>query len=860
MPAALRREVRLLGDSLGQVLVAFGGQELLDDVERLRRTVIAARDSDDDERAAEQLVASWTLDRAEQVARAFTCYFQLINLAEERHRARALRERERDARPLQESLAEAVMEIRARHGDARLRELLADLLVHPVLTAHPTESRRRAVVAAVTRVGVRLEVLEDPRSSERERREATRRLLDDIDVLWRTAQLRSSELRPLDEVRSVMAVFDDSLFDTVPVIYREVLAALQQDGVDKEPAVPAFIRFGSWVGGDRDGNPSVTSEVTLRAMEIQSEHVLTGLETAAARTARALTVDDATTPPSADLLVRLERARAMDPEGFADIEARSHGEPHRQFLLHVADRIRATRLRDGRLAYGAAAELLADLEAVQDSLDEAGAHRLADGDLQDLVWQAVTFGFHLAGLEVRQHSGVHSSAAAEVASGADRSASTKEVLETFRAMRSIQDRFGLEACSRYVVSFAGDPLDVEKVFTLAAAATSPDAPPLLDVVPLFETVEDLEHAPAVLERMLELRPVQEQLERTGRLEVMLGYSDSTKQAGPVTATFSLYDAQAALARWSEAREVRLTIFHGRGGALGRGGGPANRAVRAQAPGSIGGHFKVTEQGEVVFARYLNPTIARRHLEQVASAVLMSSLPEVQAVAERAAQRFAGLRRQIEAPARAAYRELVESDGFAAWFARVSPLDELGRLRLGSRPARRAAGTRLDELRAIPWVFAWSQMRLNLPGWYGMGSGMDGAPLDELRAAYAEWPLFNVMLDNAEMSLAKTDRRIAERYLALGERPDLARRVLDEYDLTVKRVLSVTGHSRLLENRRVLSWAVELRNPYVDALSHIQLHALEELRRGTHDEEERARLERVLLVGVNGVAAGLQNTG
>ena len=860
MPAALRREVRLLGDSLGQVLVDFGGQELLDDVEALRRTVIAARESDEDERAAERLVASWSLDRSEQVARAFTCYFQLVNLAEERHRARALREREREAQPLRESLAEAVAEIRSRHGERRLRELLSDLLVQPVLTAHPTESRRRAVVAAVTRVGDELEALEDSRVPERERREAHRRLLEGVDMLWRTAQLRSTELRPLDEVRSVMAVFDGSLFEALPAIYRDLSNVLAESGGPEAAAVPAFVRFGSWVGGDRDGNPSVTADVTLQTVEIQAEHVLTGLERRAATAARAMTADDQTTPPSADLLLRLERARSLDPDGMAEIEARSHGEPHRKFLMHVAERIRATRLRDTRVGYTAPAELLSDLEAVQDSLEHAGAERLANGELQDLVWQVVTFGFHLAELEVRQHSGVHRKAIDEIASRAQRSPRTEELLETFRAIKSIQQRFGADACRRYVVSFASDPLDIANVYALAASATGRQQPPVLDVVPLFETVEDLERAPAILERMLELREVRDQLERNRRLEVMLGYSDSTKQVGPVSATFALYDAQAALARWAEAKEVRLTIFHGRGGALGRGGGPANRAVRAQAPGSIAGHFKVTEQGEVVFARYLNPTIARRHLEQVASAVLMSSLPEVQAVADRAALRFAALKRQIESPARAAYRALVESDGFDLWFARVSPLEELGGLRLGSRPARRAAGTKLDELRAIPWVFAWSQMRLNLPGWYGMGSGMDAAPLDELRAAYADWPLFNVMLDNAEMSLAKTDRRIAERYLALGERSDLTQRILDEYDRTVERVLAVTGHSRLLENRRVLSWAVALRNPYVDALSHIQLHALAELRRGGHADGERERLVRVLLVGVNGVAAGLQNTG
>ena len=857
VPAPLRREVRLLGDSLGQVLVDFGGQGLLDDVELLRRTVIAARGSDDEERAAERLVASWPVDRAEQVARAFTCYFQLVNLAEERHRARAIRTREGEDKPLPESLSEAVQEIRARHGDARLRELLADFLVQPVMTAHPTESRRRAVVAAVTRVGEQLEAIEDPRSSERERRAARHRLTDAVDVLWRTAQLRSTELRPLDEVRSVMSVFDDSLFGVVPQIYRDLQLAL--GGEATAVPVPAFIRFGSWVGGDRDGNPSVTARVTVDAVAVQAEHVLTGLETATARLARALTADSVTTPASADLLVRLAQARTMDAAGLADIEARSHGEPHRQFLLHAAERIRATRLGDPRLAYAGPSELLSDLEAVQDSLVEAGAARLASGELQDLIWQVLTFGFHLAELEVRQHSGAHAAAVAELAGGAQRTERTEEVLATFRAIKSIQDRFGAHACRRYVVSFAGDASDVAHVFTLAAAATGGE-PPVIEAVPLFETVEDLANAPYVLDRMLELEPVRRQLRLRGRLEVMLGYSDSTKQVGPVSATFALYDAQEALVRWSEARGVRLTVFHGRGGALGRGGGPANRAVRAQAPGSIAGHFKVTEQGEVVFARYLNPTIARRHLEQVASAVLMSSLPGVQAVAERAATRFAALKRQIDGPARAAYRGLVESQGFEAWFSRVSPLEELSRLRLGSRPARRSSGTTLEELRAIPWVFAWSQMRLNLPGWYGLGSGLAAAPLDELRAAYAEWPLFNVMLDNAEMSLAKTDRRIAERYLALGERSDLTRRVLDEYDLTVERVLAVTGHSRLLENRRVLSWAVELRNPYVDALSHIQLHALDELRRGSLDEAARLRLEEVLLVGVNGVAAGLQNTG
>jgi phosphoenolpyruvate carboxylase len=861
MPPALRREVRLLGEVLGQVLAEYAGDKLLEDVEQLRRTVIAARESEEDDGAAAHLVASWSIERAEQVARAFTCYFQLVNLAEERHRARAIRERDRGHTPISESLAEAVAEIGSRHGEEKLRELLSDLVVQPVLTAHPTESRRRAIVAAIMRVGAQLEVLDDPRASAREEREARRRLLEEIDLLWRTAQLRSTQVRPLDEVRSVMAIFDETLFRAVPELYRDLDAALGPDDAGmRPPMAPAFIRLGSWVGGDRDGNPAVTAKVTLEAMSIHADHVLRGLEAAITRIGRSLTADSVTTPPDEDLASRLASARMADPARFTDIAARSPSEEHRQYLLNAADRIRATRVSSGSNAYRSPRDLLDDLFAVQRSLAAAGARRIAYGELQNLIWQVQTFGFHLAELEVRQHSRIHELALADLNGGGQPSAQTGEVLATFRAINTIQERFGQDACRRYVVSFTRDAGDIANVYALAGAAAGGLAQAEIEVIPLFETVEDLRRAPHVLDGMVELEPVRRRLETTGRLEVMLGYSDSTKEVGPVSASLALYDAQADLVRWAADRGVRLTLFHGRGGALGRGGGPANRAIRAQAPGSIAGHFKVTEQGEVVFARYSNPAIARRHLEQVGAAVLMSSLPEVEEVARRAESRFHDLGTLIEKPARAAYRGLIESDGFEEWFSRVSPIDELGRLRLGSRPARRSQSDRLADLRAIPWVFAWSQMRLNLPGWYGLGSGLAAADLTELREAYNAWPLFNVLLDNAEMSLAKTDRRIAERYLQLGERSDLTAKLLSEYDLTVDRVLAVTGHQRLLENHRVLSWAVELRNPYVDALSHIQLNALAALRRETVDDHERERLEQVLLVTVNGVAAGLQNTG
>ncbi|TAN31636.1 phosphoenolpyruvate carboxylase [bacterium] len=860
MPAPLRKEVRLLGEVLGQVITESGGAELFEMVERLRRTVILARQSDEQAREAQQLVASWSLDRAEQVARAFTCYFQLVNLAEERHRVRALRERDRGPEPSPESIGQAVAEIRSRYGEGRLRELLDDLSIHPVLTAHPTEARRRAVVAATSRVGAQLERLDDPRASEHEQRDARRRLLEEVDTLWRTAQLRSSQVRPLDEVRTVLGVFDDSLFRIVPEIYRDLDTALQpRDAGRRAALVPPFLRFGSWVGADRDGNPVVTAEVTREALEVASEHVLIALEAAITRIGRALTADAVTTPPDSALQARLAEARDSEPLRWADIEARSPAERHRQYLVHVADRVRATRLATSS-GYRTPGELVDDLRVVQQSLASAGAPRLAFGELQHAIWQVETFGFHFAQVEVRQHSAILDLARAELESGGPRSAETDEVLATFRAMAAIQQRFGAESCRRYIVSFTRDATDIANVYSLAEMATRDSPPVVLDVVPLLETAEDLARAPSILDSMLELEQVQSRVRETGRIEVMVGYSDSTKEVGPVSANLALYGAQEALVRWAKRRRVRLTIFHGRGGSLGRGGGPANRAIRAQAPGSIDGHFKVTEQGEVIFARYAQPAIARRHLEQVTSAVLLSSQPEVEAVVERAAGRFRSLAARVDGPARAAYRALVEADGFDEWFSRVTPVDELGRLRLGSRPARRAAGHRLDELRAIPWVFSWSQVRLNLPGWYGLGSGLAAAEIGELKEAYEAWPLFGSLLDNAEMSLAKTDRRIASRYLDLGSRPELKARLLAEYDLTVEKVLAVTGHTRLLENRRVLSWAVELRNPYVDALSHIQLHALEALRGTAAGAEERERLEQVLLLTVNGVAAGLQNTG
>ena len=886
VPAPMRRDVRLLGDLLGEVLRESGGQELLDDTERLRHAVIAARRSADDAlHHISDMIAAWPLERAETVAHAFTVYFHLANLAEEHQRIRTLRERDTGEQPVRESLAESVAAIRAEYGAARVATLLADLRVHPVLTAHPTEARRRAVTEALRRIGALLTSLDDGRLGASERTEVRRRLREEIDLLWRTSALRAVAMQPLDEVRAAMTAFDETLFRVVPSLYRSLDRALSGPASGRvASAAPPFLRFGSWIGADRDGNPFVTAEVTKQTAGIQAEHVLRALENATERIGRALTVHAGPPPPvGPDVASAIEAARCAHPDLIDEIMNRSPEEPFRAYLLYAARRLRATRQgvvggpsaadQPGTpgLAYHGPAEFIADLRLVQRELASAGAVRQAYGELQHLLWQAETFGFHLAGLEVRQHSAVHAQALRELAGGGEASERTREVVATFQAITWLQDRFGTEACRRYVVSFTRSAADIAAVYELARLSVPDGCPPQLDVVPLFESGADLENSTRVLDDMLLLEPVAARLAATGRqLEVMLGYSDSAKELGPVSATLRLFAAQQRLTRWAEANDVRLTMFHGRGGALGRGGGPAGRAVLAQPPGSVGGRFKVTEQGEVIFARYGHPVIAQRHLEQVASAVLLTSAtPHPRAYEPAAEERFRQVAGRLDTGALSAYRALVEADGFSEWFARISPLDEIGAMRIGSRPARRgvAAAAGLDDLRAIPWVFAWAQTRVNLPGWFGLGSGLaavaDGAGagaeggLPALQDAYRNWPLLAVLLDNAEMSLAKTDRRIAARYLALGGREDLTAMVLDEYDLTRRLVLQVTGHDRLLADRKVLSRAVALRDPYVDALSLLQLRALTALRNGA---EERERLERLLLLTAGGIAAGLQNTG
>ncbi len=828
--------------------------------------------------AAVALIDGLDVRDAQLLARAFAAYFHLANLCEENYRAAALRERERKvaldapADPVNE-MTGAYRRLIDEVGPARARKLLARLEFHPVFTAHPTEARRRAVEVKIRRIAELLE--ERPHLGGSDLAENERALFYEIDALFRTSLVAVQKPTPIEEADTVLNVFDATLFETVPKIYRRFDDwALGGQAGRVEPLCPAFFRLGSWIGSDRDGNPNVTAKVSRKVAWKFSAHVLARLEQATRAVARDLTLESSTTPPSDELAALWGRQKELSETLTGRVGAVAGSEPHRAVLTVVADRLKATVDRMADLMYADAEELLADLRCVQRSLAAAGAVRAAYGPLQTLVWQVETFGFHLAEMEFRQHSLVHARTLADIRKhGAHGERGplqpmTVEVLDTFRALGAIQKRNGLRAARRYIVSFTKSADDVRAVYELCRLAFAREEDmPVLDVVPLFEQLEDLENATTVLEEMLAIPEVARRLDENGRrLEVMLGYSDSSKDAGPVSATLALHRAQGRITSWAQGHGIDLTLFHGRGGAVGRGGGPANRAVLAQPKGSVNCRFKLTEQGEVIFARYGNPVLATRHVESVAAATLLNSAPSVERVNDGAARGYAAMAESLDEAAHERYLDLVRAEGFAPWFETVTPLAEIGLLPIGSRPAKRGLGAQsLDDLRTIPWVFSWSQARVNLAAWYGLGTACERlGSLDALRGAYREWPLFATFVDNIEMSLAKTDEAIARMYLDLGDRLDLSEEVLEEMRLTRSWVLRIVGDAWPLQHRRVLGQAIRIRTPYVDALSLMQVRALRTMRllaqRGELDEGRRREFVHLVLCTVSGVAAGLQNTG
>ncbi len=966
----LAREVRLLGALLGQVVAEQEGAPALELVERVReRTIALRRDGDPAVRAAlDTELATLSTREIATLARAFSTYFQLVNLAEEKERVRQLRRRARAAgrAPLDDSLDEAVVLLR-RAGLSRdaIAGRMARLRISPVLTAHPTEARRRTVLVALRRVYALLDRLDDPRLTPTDDAEVRRRLREEITLLWRTADLRQARPTPLDEVRSAMVFFDATLFTATPDLYRAADGAL--DAADapeggpgtgaaseigsaadhgrtgtRPPASPAFLAWGSWIGGDRDGHPYVTAETTTEAFRIQADHLLHGYEAVATRLMASLAARPRPGVAAAPALVRrLARDEDDLPESMREMAARFPHEPYRRRLGAIAERLRRTRAylaerpgpQGGR--YANPEELLLELGELREALVADGLERLAYGGLQEFRWQVETFGFHLASLEVRQHAAVHRAARSalesappdllrQVAPGV----TAAEVIATFRAMAALQRRAGEAAIHRYVISFTTGPDDVATVRWLAARAADPAIPasatsgfppgmPTLDVVPLFESAEALESAGSILAALMADPAYRAHVrERGDRQEVMLGYSDSNKESGYVAANWLLYRAQEDLVAAARASGVELTLFHGRGGAIGRGGGPTHRAVLAAPAGAVDGRLKLTEQGEVIAARYANPVIARRGLEQVTSATLLAAAhvtddgitstgsagatgsgvaatagsavtAAVAAVADGRA-----VMNELAAEARRAYRALVwDEPAFERVFGEATPIAAISGLRLGSRPAARGPGltgtvatpsaggapyvpgepqgASLASLRAIPWVFAWTQVRLNLPGWFGLGSALAAferahgeAGLADLAALHRRWPFFRGLLQNAEVALARSDLAVGRRYAALAgaDGTRLAERVEAEHARTVRLLLRISGRAALLDGVPALQRSIALRAPYLDPLNELQVLLLGRLRGVPEGHPSRVELERLVALTISGIAAGVQGTG
>ena len=909
----LAREVKLLGALLGQVIVEQEGLAALQLVERVRKATIAVRREGGgvaQRRHLSALLDELDLPAAEILIRAFSLYFQLTNLAEEKQRIRRLRQRERNVSrgAIDESLAQAVSSLR-RQGvdDPSLQQLLHRLTIAPVLTAHPTEARRRTMLVALRRAYRLLEQLDDPRLTPSEDADIRRRLREEITLLWNTPPLRTQAPTPLDEVRSVMAFFDESLFTVTPRLYRALDRALdhrseadRREGRSaaaarvsgstgtRPPFVRPFLAWGSWIGGDRDGNAGVTAAITEHTLRIQADHVLRAYEAVCRRLMQTVAVAGT---PSAALEGRLAADRGQLPETAAQLERRFPEAAYRQRFGFIAERMRRTRLQlasgspsaegDGTLpavagAYRTPAQLATELSELADALLAQKLGRVAYGAVQELRWQVDTFGFHGLSLEVRQHSEVHSEALAvtDTASQASHGVSVAEVLATFRAIGQLQRHYGEGACCRYVVSFTRNAADVLNVLELARRA-APGGPAVrLDVVPLFESADALTGCAAIVDELLAGKAYLEHLRSRGmHQEVMLGYSDSTKESGALAAAWMLYGAQEQLVAAARRHGVKLTLFHGRGGAIGRGGGPMTRAILAQAPGSVDARLKLTEQGEVIADRYANPGIALRHLEQLAYAALLASTGEHDERAQLAAESGRAVLDELAEEGVRAYRALVwEEPHFEDYFRAATPIAELAQLAIGSRPPARRASVRpsLESLRAIPWVFAWSQSRANLPGWYGTGTALETyrsrhgrAGLERLQALYRSWPFFASLLDTAEMTLAKADMPVARRYASLAPTPEsrrIWRRIRGEHDRSVTQILAVTGRGRLLDDLPVLQRSIELRNPYVDSLSELQVRLLARLRVLPEGSRQREELVRLVHLTVSGVAAGLQNTG
>ena len=926
--APLRRDVRSLGTLLGVVLREQAGDELFAQVEALRQGTIRRRDAEAHgnaeqaarhDSAAMELVHALPVERAILLTRAFAFYFELINLAETNHRKRrriALRLSGQAGRQ-RGSLAGTFSEMRrVGIGAEEALNWLRRVLIVPVFTAHPTEAARRTVMFKRRRIGEFLEALDRIPLPAEDMARLEELVLAEITSLWQTDEVRSRRPTVYDEVKMGLDYYDVSIFETLPELYREISAALMAAyDLEIEPLeLPQVLRFGSWIGGDRDGNPFVTPEVTRAALRLARGHLLLYYERRLDEIIDLLTSSAQQRPVSEALLERLRAyvAQVHTPEAQV-FGSQYEFEYYRRFVICLKARIQRTLERTGEMpdsgggvpatpytlardhdkltqalpAYCSVQDFADDLETLRASLAANGGIRIARTLIDPLILQVRTFGLHLQTLDIRQHARIHAAALSEAigdtiapALKSGLSKETASVLETFRVVAEVKAGCSPEAIRHYVISGASSVEDVLAVIRLArlggvaveGTGEKPGLDPGLMSVPLFESIEDLRNAPSICRELWSRPDYRRLLESWGNWqEIMLGYSDSNKDGGMLTSTWEIFRAHRDLHVVAREAGIKLRIFHGRGGTVGRGGGPTHRAIFAQPFDSFDGQLRITEQGEVLNFKYADEVLAERNLELMIAASL-------DALARPNARdpegHFTGVLKpeweaaldELSSLAYDSYRKhILEDPGVITYFEQSTPVGELENAKIGSRPARRSDSPKLSDLRAIPWVFGWTQSRLLVPAWFGVGFAIDqylakSGALELLQTMAKEFPLFIDLIRNVEMALGKADLGTARLYSALVKDEKLRERIYDmfesEFHRTVRSVLAVTRQKELLQSNQVLAHSIKLRNPYVDPMHLIQVDMLRRKRGG----EDTPEVNRAIAATINGISAGLRNTG
>ena len=907
--SALRAEIHFLGAALGHVISELEGQATFKTVEKLRTLAKASRHGD--LKAAARLaktVATLTPQAAIHQAMAFTLYFELVNLAEENFRVTILRRRrfaqtDAKSKPMRESIENAIQQLKDDGvSSAEMQGLVDRLNIELVFTAHPTESKRRTLLTKLQRLA---EILRhrhfpelqgeapDPAQVERE-----------IASLWLTDRSRVAQPEVTDEARTGLWYFDTTLFATLPRLQMDMVLALERHYPAVRPP-RCWLTFGSWIGGDRDGNPNVTPAVTGEVLLMHRQLALTKLRQQVRELARSISVSDQRAKISREVRTLVEQNRNSSPR-LKQLSARYPHEPYRLLLAVLREQL------DGSVGAAGDEKTLASeaigetkflqagtvreiFDAIRRSLLAGRGALLAEGELYTANETLEVFGLHTARLDLRQHSAAHEAAVAEILGRADYpkleetekrrvlaeaitaarplalmalvefSDPTRHVIEPLRLAALTARKFGPETLGIYVISMTrevSDLLEVQLLMRLAGAA--------LPIAPLFETLDDLTRAPAILSDLLTQPGYLALLKKQGRHQhVMLGYSDSNKDCGYLAANWALYRAQEEIAAVALVQKVRLTLFHGRGGSIARGGGPAAKAILAQPIGLRDGGIRITEQGEVLSTRYHDPDLAHRILEQMTYGVLLGSAAAQNPAAIPSS--WTDAMERMSAASVSAYQLAVKGDPqFLEFWKEATPVDQIGRLRFGSRPSYRKATQKVDDLRAIPWVFSWMQSRFNFPGWYGLGTALElllgeGAGGKRLlHEMYGAWPFFQTLLDNAQLTMRKADMGIAKLYSSLVRDRQVRERIFallqEEFSRTERAILAVTGQKQLLSSEPVLLQSVELRNPYIDPLNYLQVDLVRRLRSGKLRKAEEENVRAAIELTINGISGGLKNTG